>query len=236
MTRAVRISLLAAAVCGAALAESYLGIAVIGLTPERAQELHLRNGVEVVRVEPRSPADEAGLKPHDVVLAFGSQSIERPADLGQLVSTTPIGKRVHLVYWRDGVYRRIEVSPAARPEAGIQPFFPPFDPLVDHPDLVYVWRNDLIGIVGESVAGGFAASFGTDHGVFVRDLRPGAPAYKAGLQIGDVIAAAGERPVFSTRDITAALSAEQTYPKKSVRLAVIRDHKHLNLDLTIVAE
>src|SRR5690606_24509693 len=58
--------------------------------------------VVVTQVFPDSPAEEAGLQPGDVIVAFGDEKIHGPRDLQSLVERMPLGSRQKLHIVRDG--------------------------------------------------------------------------------------------------------------------------------------
>ncbi len=59
-------------------------------------------GAYVGRVSPGSPAERAGLRPGDVIVALGGQPVLRADDVHRLISQMPPGRDVSLRYWRDG--------------------------------------------------------------------------------------------------------------------------------------
>src|SRR5918995_1617800 len=71
-----------------------LGVRIQPMTKELAQSFHLKEpeGALIATVEPGSPADKAGLKPGDVVLAYNGQAIDDPNKLPRLVAATQPGK------------------------------------------------------------------------------------------------------------------------------------------------
>lgn len=242
MNRAVRIPAIGVLLCCAVWAGSYVGLSVADLTPERAQSLHLIRGVEILGVEPRSPAATAGLKAHDVLIAVNGENLAGTEQLARMIQDVPPGRRLKLQYWRNGSVRQIELFTASRPDA-VSPDtsfpFPTFDSFglpVDIPAPLIIWRNTLLGIEGEPLTPPLASYFGAEHGLFIRDVRPGSPADKSGLRTGDIVVEAGERPVLSTRDLTEALRAERTAPKKTVALVILRDHKHMMIGLSVIAQ
>jgi serine protease Do len=72
--------------------------------------------VMVVDVMPDGPAALAGLRPNDVILSFGGQSIDRPSLFPWVASTAPVGRPVQLEIWRDGRTERVSVVPMEVPE------------------------------------------------------------------------------------------------------------------------
>ncbi|QDU59879.1 Periplasmic serine endoprotease DegP precursor [Planctomycetes bacterium Pan216] len=62
--------------------------------------LSVARGAAVHRVHPKTPAARAGLKPKDVILEFDGQVVDSDAHLINIVSQTPIGKKVEVKVWR----------------------------------------------------------------------------------------------------------------------------------------
>ena len=62
--------------------------------------LTIDHGVFVVSVGANSPADQAGLKPQDVILRFNGQEVNTMDDLVIGIRSAKIGQEVEIVYWR----------------------------------------------------------------------------------------------------------------------------------------
>ncbi|HYW73307.1 MAG TPA: PDZ domain-containing protein, partial [Pyrinomonadaceae bacterium] len=61
-----------------------LGVSVVPLTPDIAQELRLKpgtTGVVVQSVDPAGPAVEAGIQPGDLIQEVNRQAVKSPDDL-----------------------------------------------------------------------------------------------------------------------------------------------------------
>lgn len=88
--------------------------------------------------------------------------------------------------------------------------------------------------------GGRRASLGTmpdftfaGPGVRVAQATPGSPAARAGIAVGDVLLALGERRLQGLADLTAALAAHQ--PGETVEVTVRRQDRELRLQVTLAA-
>jgi serine protease Do len=84
-----------------------LGVALAALTPEAREQLDVpkgTGGVVIRNVRPGSPADEAGLRPGDVIVGVGSQTVTSPADASKAIGQALGGKghAVALRVLRDG--------------------------------------------------------------------------------------------------------------------------------------
>ena len=80
-----------------------LGIQVGDLTPEMARQLNIdpnQKGVVVAGVQPGSPAQEAGMRPGDVILRIGSADIERSAQVRDAAAALKAGDSIPIVVRR----------------------------------------------------------------------------------------------------------------------------------------
>ncbi|MBW4645814.1 MAG: trypsin-like peptidase domain-containing protein [Goleter apudmare HA4340-LM2] len=107
----------------------YLGIQMVGLTPEIKQNINsdpnngLRinedRGVLVVRVVPNSPAARAGIRPGDVIQKLNGQSVADASSVQRAVETSQIGRDLRLELRRNGQNLNLAVQPGAFP-VGLQ--------------------------------------------------------------------------------------------------------------------
>jgi serine protease Do len=77
----------------------------------RAESLGLGRlvGTRVTRVEPQSPAAQAGLRVNDVILEFNGMRIEEDEHFVSLVKLTEVGRQVEMLVVRDGKVLRMNV-------------------------------------------------------------------------------------------------------------------------------
>ncbi len=100
----------------------WLGIASRAAFVESSVEKGLRIpiGALVESVAPGSPAERAGLKPGDLVVAFESERVEYPEQLGRWVTASRPGTPVEIVWVRSEVRQTARAplgeSPNAQPE------------------------------------------------------------------------------------------------------------------------
>jgi Do/DeqQ family serine protease len=91
----------------------FLGISAQAVPAEDTDALHLPKGTHgamITDVTPDSPADKAGLKRGDVVLAFNGRTVASWEELRLLIAETMPGVKVTLSVSRDGKPLRIEAS------------------------------------------------------------------------------------------------------------------------------
>lgn len=71
-----------------------------------------RRGVGVVEIAPGSPAERAGLRPTDTILAVDDAATEDAGDLQRALVSDMIGRTVRLRVLRGGAVLDVDVVPA----------------------------------------------------------------------------------------------------------------------------
>ena len=89
-----------------------LGVQIQPLTAELAKSFRLDDtkGVLVASVEPRGPADKAGLQPGDVILSFNGKAVQNANELPRVVAATKPGTTVTLEIWRGSAKRQLTAT------------------------------------------------------------------------------------------------------------------------------
>ena len=101
-----------------------IGVAIQDLTPDLERALGTRHteGALIARVEPGSPAQRAGLKSSDLVVAVDGASIRDASELRNRIGLARIGDTVELTIERGGADRtvavRVEQAVAQRQRVG----------------------------------------------------------------------------------------------------------------------
>src|SRR5437870_4405204 len=88
-----------------------IGVAIQDLTPDLAQALGTRRtqGAVIARVEPGSPAERAGLRTNDLVVAINGAPMRSGTELRNRVGLSRIGDEVELTVERAGTGRNVTV-------------------------------------------------------------------------------------------------------------------------------
>src|SRR5205807_8409758 len=86
-----------------------IGVAIQDLTPDLAQALGTRHsqGAVIARVEPGSPAERAGLRTNDLVVAINGAPMRSGTELRNRVGLSRIGAEVGLTGERGGSGRHV---------------------------------------------------------------------------------------------------------------------------------
>ncbi len=92
-----------------------IGVQLQELTQDIASSLGLKSaeGALVAAVQQGGPADKAGIRPGDVVVAFNGQPVQTTADLARLVGSTKPGTTVPAQVLREGKAIDVKITPDA---------------------------------------------------------------------------------------------------------------------------
>jgi Do/DeqQ family serine protease len=95
----------------------YIGVQGQEITPDLAESFKLpgTNGVLIAGVEPQGPADRAGVKPGDILVAVGGKAVVDPPSMLNTVAALRPGAKVPLALKRQGKDVQVEVEIARRP-------------------------------------------------------------------------------------------------------------------------
>jgi Do/DeqQ family serine protease len=172
----------------------WLGARLQNVSPEIAESMGLERptGVLVASVYDKSPAEAAGLKTGDVILAVDGQDVDTPESFGYRFSLKGISGQTNLTVLR-GTQRstlpiRLMTPPETRPREPVR---------VRN-------RSPLSGATVVNMSPAVADELQLDataEGVAVTDLDPGSAAMRVGLQKGDIILAINREKVRSSKDV-----------------------------------
>ncbi|RMF75497.1 MAG: DegQ family serine endoprotease [Alphaproteobacteria bacterium] len=97
----------------------YIGVVIQSVDKVTAEAMGLPEpkGALVAEVTPGGPADKAGIKPGDVIVAFNGKEVKDNDDLVRLVSDAGIGVTVKVDVLRNGKRMRLSLKTAERPKS-----------------------------------------------------------------------------------------------------------------------
>lgn len=190
-----------------------------------------RQGVFVEAVVENGPADKAGLKHSDVIIALDDENINDNEELLQLLRQRKSGDTVVITVLREGVQHSFNVQLGERSRErkviskNIRIPRPRVSSMPARTRGVY---GMSIMTLNEQLARHFGAPDG--KGVLVTHVDETGDAAKAGFRAGDVIVRAGKKTVVDAGDLRNVLAAHDTGEKIPVR--IIRDGKQMTLEIT----
>ena len=179
-----------------------IGVLIGDITPtlKEALDLTTLNGALVSDVVDGSPAEKAGLKRDDVIVAFNGGDVLDASDIRNAVGLIEPGERADITYLRDGKRRTTRIEIEA------------FDEEEDESGVVSTEEDDL---TSESFSGAELTDIpedldlrGGDEGVYVSAVERGSKAQRAGLRRGDVIRAVNKQDIVDLDDFEDAIDGE----------------------------
>jgi serine protease Do len=182
----------------------WLGVAVQDATAslDKALGVPVSDGALIADVNPGSPAEKAGLKRDDVVVAIDGTKVASSGELTRRVALKKPGSSVAMTVYRGGKKEEKKVTLGTRPDLeGLGNREQKRSP----PDV----REEKVGLSVEDVPQQLQAQHGLPKGALVVEVRPGSEADRAELMPGMVVVEAAGKPIHSAADLKRALSAAQ---------------------------
>ena len=181
----------------------WLGVIIQEVNRDLAESFGLKKpqGALIAQVLEGSPAENAGLKPGDIITDFDGKEVVLSSDLPYLVGSMPVGKKVEIELVRQGKYKTIEFKIGALPKVQGE------QGLASKGHLSQ--RKNRLGVVVS----------GTSNGVLVDDVDPAGVGAAIGLRPGAVITMIGNQPVNSVNafnQIVKKLPANRLIPMRVV--------------------
>ncbi len=179
----------------------YLGVMVknVDERTQKAFNLPSRDGAFVDDLEKDGPAEKAGLKAGDVIVAVNGEKVNETRQLISKVSSLPPGTRVKIDALRDGKSRSFTVTLAER-KAGSVPAEATGDVDATGAGKLGLEIADLTARTRRSFELGPEVS-----GVLVTRVEPLSAAAEAGLRRGDLITEVNGREIRSVDEFTSAI-------------------------------
>ena len=162
----------------------WLGVIVQHLTPELAEILGLETfrGALIADVFRDGPAEDAGIKKGDVVVAYRGKEIYDAGSLRNEVALTPFGETVKMIVFREGKSQELSVQIGNRESAT---------------RLMAVSVKDCLGGELREVTNKEVQKFNLNagHGLVVTGLAANGSLAKTGFEVGDIILEINGEPI-----------------------------------------
>lgn len=177
---------------GGYLKKYWIGLKGTTVDSDLAYKAHLPypKGAYIEQLTPRGPAEKAGLKPGDVIIAFDNTPIDTISDLTFAVADLENDDSVRVMVMRNG--QKVTVT--------LKPTIPIEEPKMNMIEL----KGPFLGVqfVNNSPFVSYQVnSDGNKSGVVVYSVAPDALLKKLGLQPGDFLLKLGQRYIKTTADL-----------------------------------
>jgi membrane-associated protease RseP (regulator of RpoE activity) len=195
--------------------EVYLGVSLQALEGGLAEALDMKkdSGVLVSQVMSESPAEVAGIKSGDIIVAIGGAAVGTPSGLRREIGGHKAGEKVTVAYLRDGKRATVDVELREAPEG--RRFHEPSD-------LRLGGDRGYLGVLTQPLSGGLDEYFGApEGGALVSEVVAESPAAKLGLKAGDVIVAIDGTEITNPEDLRQVV--REFEEAKEVEVAWIRN-------------
>lgn len=150
-------------------------------------------GAFVYSVYQESPADDAGIRPGDIITRVGSSRVEDSDDLLRAVTALAPGDRTRFQLRRDGRLRTVTVETGVRPTQS------------DELSAARLWPGMSVVEASEQIRENLDLS-GRDEALVIGQVAAGSPAATAGLRSGDIITRVNGRSVATLAEFYSALN------------------------------
>jgi Do/DeqQ family serine protease len=173
----------------------WLGVETQDLTPDLAESLGLNRseGAIVLDVESGSPAERAGLRKKDVVVAANGRPVRNSADLRNRVALVPVDEMVEMSVLRDRKPITVKAKVA-----------PPLAAITAKGQQLPQLPGALFGNLERGMPG-----YGKIEGVVVLAVENDSKAHLYGLRPGDIVYGVNRRKVRTVAELGAVLKAAE---------------------------
>ncbi|WP_299811994.1 Do family serine endopeptidase [uncultured Roseibium sp.] len=188
----------------------WLGVQIQNVTDDIAESLGLdeARGAIVAEAQEDSPAEKAGLRSGDTILAVNGASVKGPRELSKIIATYDPDTRIDVTIWRDGEEQDVSVTLGRlqeKEQVAAATQTEKTKTSLDELGLVLMTREEA-GLEGK--------------GVFIAEIDPDSAAAEKGLNPGDAILEVAGVKVESPADVLKALEKAEKDGRKAVLFRV----------------
>lgn len=202
---------------GKKVSRGWLGVTIQDVDENGAKALGLNEptGALIGKVMDNEPAQKAGLKDGDVILAVDSKNIENSAELLRAIADKAPGSAATLTIWRDGKTMNVTVTLGERKV--------PHSENMTRENRGQANENSL-GLTVRPLKKNERAEYKVPEGegLMIVDVDPDKAAAEADLRPGDIILKANQTPINSSEELS-RLVREVGAKRGAIMLQIQRD-------------
>jgi serine protease Do len=178
----------------------WLGVGIQPLSKEMREYYGVEEGrgVLVSQVFPGDPADKAGIRAKDIIVAIDGEKISDARDLTGKVASLAVGSTASVTVLRDGKKKTFKVTIAKREEDRVA-----------SSERRGPKEDAALGIRVSEITPEISRRFNLEEeeGIIVVNVAQGSKAEEAGLEPGDIIKEVNRQEIRGVKDFEAAISA-----------------------------
>ncbi len=192
------------------VSRGWIGVQIQNVTQDIADGMGLKStkGALIAQPQKGAPADAAGLKAGDVIVAVDGARIETPRELARKIAALGPGKTADITYLRGGAEKTVKLKLGALPDDKQAKAEDSFSGGVE------------LSALGVDVTPASDVHGAGKEGLVVTHVDPSGPAAQKGLRRGDVILEAGGQSVNTRGELAAAFDAARKEGRRSMLLRV----------------
>jgi serine protease Do len=189
---------------GKTIQRGWLGVSIRGLSETDAKALGMKKpaGALVASVFEGDPADQAGVKQGDVIIAVNGKDVADNAELLRKIATLKPGDKARLTIWRGGRKLTRTVTLGERTTASAAQARP------GKPQTASVMGMQVRPVANRQEAK--ALGLKKAEGLVIVDIDPSSTASEEGLRQGDVIMQANQKPVNSASELESIVKGSKS--------------------------
>jgi serine protease Do len=202
------------------VARGWLGVEVQAITPEMAASFGSKDlkGAIVANVVPGGPAQKAGFRQGDLVVAINGNAVDDSRDLTRRVAALQAGTTATFTVVREGTKQDLHAKVGVRKDQQVASNDTP-----DQPASMPATTAEAMGLGLASVTPEVRHAFnlGKDvDGVVITKVNPNSDAADKGIQPGDVVVSIANKPVHSPQEVKSRVADAKAQGRSAVLMLV----------------
>jgi serine protease Do len=189
----------------------WLGVGIQDISDEMAQYYGIKDkeGALVSQVFPGNPADKAGIRTRDIIIAVNGKKIENSRELTRIIAAFHVGEKVKITVLRNSEKKTFDVKIAKRQEGMLASGGIPHK------------EPEAFGIRVSNLTPEIARKFNIREtkGVVVTDVQSGSQGDNKGIEPGDIIKEINHRAINTAGDYE---NATQKVKKDGVVIMLVK--------------
>jgi len=177
----------------------WIGVSVQTVTPGIARAFGLKEvtGALVGDIIAGGPADSAGIKRGDIIIAFDGKTVKNMSDLPRIVAETPVGKEADVTIIREGKEMTVKVKIEEMTEEKLASQM--------------IQREKNFGMTVGNITPEIARELKIkdEKGLIVTKVEPNSLADDAGIEAGDIVKEVNRKPVGILKDYEGIMKVTQ---------------------------